>query len=48
MSKILYEPCLVYSNHINFIGRECLNFEVDGWKYRDIVVLISEEGQPEN
>ena len=28
-------PSLAHSKNINFIGRECPNFEGDGWKYRD-------------
>ena len=29
-------PSLAYPKNINFIGRECPNFEGNGWKYRDI------------
>ena len=30
-------PSLAHSKNINFIGRECPDFEEVGWKYRDIV-----------
>ena len=34
-------PSLAHSKNINFIGRECLNFERNGCKYRDIVGKMS-------
>ena len=34
-------PSLAHSRNINFIGRECPNFEGDEWKYRDIVGKMS-------
>ena len=34
-------PNLDHSKNRNFIGTECLNFEGDGWKYRDIVGKMS-------
>ena len=30
-------PSLADSKNMNFIGRECPNFERDRWKHRDIV-----------
>ena len=34
-------PSPAHSKNINFIGRECPNFEGDGWKYRDMVGKMS-------
>ena len=34
-------PSLAHFKNINFIGRECPNYEGDGWKYRDIVGKMS-------